>query len=339
MGAFSMLSGLAKQFWPPSPSFTEANIPNGSQKGKVFMVTGGNSGLGYELCKILITSGATVYMATRSKERAEEAIKSIIDTVSDTPERGQLHFIHLDLADLASVRTAAKEFAQKENKLDILWNNGGIGANAVKYGERTKQDLEILMGIHCVGALLFSELLVPQLKAAAVQGAPSRVVWLTTVLVDTSAPKNGIEFPAVETGYEARMDNYAASKAGVWMLAREFARRHKEEGIISVALNPGSLETGSFRGTPSIMMFLMRITILHKPIYGAYTMLYAGLSPEVTIDNSGIFIYPWGRLVSDRDVIRKDILHAEKSTDDGGLGLAAQLWEWCQSKWDVESEH
>ncbi|KAK6189314.1 hypothetical protein LQW54_013394 [Pestalotiopsis sp. IQ-011] len=230
MEAFNMLSGLATQFLPPSPSFIEANIPNGSQKGKVFVVTGGNSELGYGLCKILITSGATVYMATRSKVRKSSRGYQVDYRLGPRhPRKRPAQFSHLDLADLALVRTAANEFAQKENELDILWNNGRIGANAVKYGERTKQDLEILMGIHCVGALLFSELLVPQLKAAAVQGAPSRVVWLATVLVDTSAPKNGTEFPAVETGYEARMNNYAAPKAGVWMLTGEFAKRHREE--------------------------------------------------------------------------------------------------------------
>ncbi|KAM0818261.1 putative Oxidoreductase [Seiridium cardinale] len=302
------------------------------------MVTGGNSALGYELCKILFQSGATVYMVTRSKERVETAFKSIRGSNPDTSGTGQLKFIHLDLADIASVRTAARQFAQEESKLDALWNNGGIGANAVQYGERTKQDLEILMGIHCVGALLFTELLIPELKAASVQGTPSRVAWLTTILVDTSAPKNGVEFPGVDTGYEARMENYAASKAGVWILCREFAKRHKEDGIISVALNPGSLETGSFRGTPRITMFLMRLAILHKPIYGAYTMLYAGLSPEVTIETSGIFIYPWGRLVQDSDVVRQDILQAAKGKEEGGLGLGPKLWAWCESKWNIQSE-
>ncbi|KAK6220540.1 hypothetical protein LQW54_001985 [Pestalotiopsis sp. IQ-011] len=330
------IGGIATQFWPPRPGFTEANVPRGSQTGKVFMVTGGNSGLGFELAKILFQSGATVYMATRSKERAETAFQAIKDSYSDKSGTGQLKFIQLDLADLVSVRAAAQQFSQEENKLDALWNNGGIGANAVKFGDRTKQDLEILMGIHCVGALLFTELLVPQLKAASATGTPPRVIWLTTILVDTSAPKNGVEFPGVETGYKARMDNYAASKAGVWILCREFAKRHKEDGIISVALNPGSLETGSFNGTPWITMFLMRLTILHKPIYGGYTMLYAGLSPEITMDNSGIFIYPWGRLVQDSAVVRQDILHAAKDEKEGGLGFGSKLWEWCVSKWNIQ---
>ncbi|KAK6082460.1 putative short-chain dehydrogenase [Seiridium cupressi] len=183
------IGGIATQFWPPRPGFTEVNISRASQAGKVFMVTGGNSGLGYEL--VLPPSG------------------------------------------LPLTNRAGGE------KLDTLWNNGGIGANAFQYGDRTEQDLEIL-------------------TAAPVQGTPSRVAWLTTILVDTSAAKNGVEFPSVDTSFGARMENYAASKAGVWVLRREFAKRHKVDGIISVALNPGSLETGSFGGTPRITMFLMR---------------------------------------------------------------------------------
>jgi hypothetical protein len=55
------------QTWPPKPTFTEANVPPGSQTGRVFIVTGGNTGIGFELCKILFNSGATIYMASRSK--------------------------------------------------------------------------------------------------------------------------------------------------------------------------------------------------------------------------------------------------------------------------------
>ncbi|KAI0023105.1 NAD(P)-binding protein [Xylariomycetidae sp. FL0641] len=338
MGLLNNIKAVSTQFWPPPPGFTEANVPSGSQEGKVFVVTGGNSGLGYELCKILFRSGATVYMATRSKERAESAIQSIRNAHHPNASVGQLKFIHLDLADLGSVRNAARQVAQEQTKVDVLWNNGGIGANAVKYGDQTALGLEILMGIHCVGALLFTELLLPQLRAAAVEGRPSRVVWLTSVLVDTSAPKHGVDLSALEFGIEGRVANYAASKAAVWMLARDFADRHKDDGVISLILNPGSLETGSFRGTPRIAMLLMKLTILHKPIYGAYTMLYAGLAPEIGPKHNGIFIFPWGRLVTDQDVARQDILHAMKRVEDGGLGYGGRLRRWCESKWALASE-
>ncbi|KAI1307123.1 NAD(P)-binding protein [Xylaria venustula] len=334
MGPLAKIRSISTQFWPPSPPITEKDIASGAHRGKVFVVTGGNAGIGYELCKILHRGGATIYMATRSKERAEEAIQSIHKSYPENIETGTLKFLHLDLSDLVSVRTAASQFAQQETKLHVLWNNAGIGANAVKYGQRTAQGSEILMGIHCVGALLFTQLLIPQLKvAAATDGVPARVVWLSTILVDTSAPRDGVDLASIDSGIQDRIPNYAASKAGAWMLSREFARRYESDGILSVTLNPGSLDAGSFKGTPPVAMLLMKLTILHKPIFGAYTMLYAGLSPDIKRENNGIFIYPWGRLVPDHAVVRQDILHAMKSEEDGGLGLGEKLWQWCEGKW------
>lgn len=63
------LSSMMTQFWPPPPTFTEKDVP--SQEGRVFIVTGGNQGVGYELIKMLYPTGAVIYMASRSPERAE----------------------------------------------------------------------------------------------------------------------------------------------------------------------------------------------------------------------------------------------------------------------------
>lgn len=67
MASLTRLRSFITQFWPHGPTFTEADVPMGSQAGRVFIVTGGNAGIGYELCQILFGTGATVYMATRSK--------------------------------------------------------------------------------------------------------------------------------------------------------------------------------------------------------------------------------------------------------------------------------
>lgn len=328
------LRSLITQFWPPRPTFTDADIPRGSQAGRVFMVTGGNAGIGYELCRILVGTGATVYMATRSKARAEASTQSIKSSYKEPGVMtGQLKFLHLDLSDLSSVRDAARRFAQEENKLDVLWNNAGIGPNAVEYGVRTAQDLELFMGVHCVGALLLAELLLPQLRAAASSEIPSRVVWLTSILVDTSAPRDGVNFAVLETGTRDQTTNYAASKAGAWVLGREFGRRHALDGVLSVVMNPGNLDAGSFKGTPRFAMFMMRVLWLQTPVFGAYTELFAGLSPEVTRDTNGNFIFPWGRLVPDSSIVRQDVLKAAESEELDGLGYGKKLWEWCETKW------
>ncbi|KAI1122428.1 hypothetical protein F5Y10DRAFT_254116 [Nemania abortiva] len=322
------------QSWPPKPTFT--SVPPGSQEGRVFIVTGGNTGIGFDLCKLLFPSGATIYMATRSKDKAEEAIKAIESNIPEGRHgRGQLKFLQLDLCDLKSVKAAAEEFARLEPKLDVLWNNAGAGANVLKYGERTAQDLEVYMGLHCVGTLLFTQLLLPQLKAAAAGADPgtTRVVWTASGLMDESAPPNGVDFSVLKDGVKDRVTNYAASKAGTWFLAREFGRRYGSDGILSVTLNPGNLRAGSFKGTPALVYFILNIILLYDPIFGAYTNIFAGLSPDLKIEHNGTYVIPWGRRRPDNEITRKDIVKAMAPESEGGLGYAKKFWEWCEEQW------
>ncbi|KAI0424824.1 hypothetical protein F5Y09DRAFT_323399 [Xylaria sp. FL1042] len=324
------------QTYPPAPQFT--SVPPGSQKGRVFIVTGGNTGIGFEICKLLFPSGAIIYMASRSKNKAEEAIKTIEAGIPEGTEgRGQLKFLHLDLSDLKSVKATAESFASQESKLDVLWNNAGIGANVLKFGERTAQDLEVFMGVHCVATLLFTQLLLPQLKAAVAAAGPSgagqtRVIWTASGLVDNSAPPNGVDFSVLDRGFENRVTNYGASKAGTWYLGREFARRNDD--ILSVTLNPGNLKAGSFNGTAAPIYFTLSLLgMIHDPVYGGYTNLYAGLSPDLKIEHNGTYVIPWGRRRPDSEIMRKDILKAMALESEGGLGYAKKFWEWCEEQW------
>ncbi|KFY49848.1 hypothetical protein V495_00425 [Pseudogymnoascus sp. VKM F-4514 (FW-929)] len=331
MGSFFK---LRSQCFPPKPTFTEKDVP--SQRGKVFIVTGGNSGIGFELCRMLYGTGATIYMAARSKERASEAIKSITDA-SPAPETpGTIKFLSLDLNDLSSVKSAAATFAQAEDKLDILWNNAGMGANRVQPGARTAQGFEAMVGIHCIATLLFTQLLLPQLRAAvsASENTPGsvRVVWTASLLVETMAPPKGIEFENLATGTSDRVRNYAVSKAGTWMLGRELARRWGKMGILSVVQNPGNLRAQSYDGTPAFTMLFIK-PMLHEPRFGGYTELFAGLSPEVTLQQNGAYVIPWGRIQEDEECSRKDIVEAMTPKEEGGFGYDGRLWEWCEEQW------
>lgn len=69
--------------------------------------------------------------------------------------------------------------------------------------------------------------------------------------------------------------------------------------------------------------------LLHDARKGAYTELWAGLAPDLTMDNSGGYIIPWGRVHS---APREDLLSALKSVEDGGTGRARDFWEWCEKK-------
>lgn len=112
--------------------------------------------------------------------KAEAVIKTITEASTSKNTSGKVKFLHLDLNDLLVVKAAAESFAQQEDKLEVLWNNAGTGANAVTIGQRTAQDFEPMIGMHCIATLLFTKLLLPQLRAAVAASGGSgktRVIW------------------------------------------------------------------------------------------------------------------------------------------------------------------
>lgn len=247
---------------------------------------------------------------------------------------GQLKFLELDLNDLESVKRAAATFGQQESRLHVLWNNAGTGANMVDPGSKTAQGFEAMVGMHCIATLLFTKLLLAQLQATAGLETPgsTRVVWTSSFLAEGGSPPNGVDFKSLAEGTKDRIRNYAVSKAGTWMLCREWAQRYGGDGIVSVVQNPGNLKAGSYAGTPAITMFLIS-PLLHEARFGAYTGLYAGLSSDISLENNGAYIIPWGRIREDKDCPRKDILKAMLPLEEGGLGYSAKLWQWCEEQW------
>jgi NAD(P)-dependent dehydrogenase (short-subunit alcohol dehydrogenase family) len=269
------------------------------------------------------------------------AIKAIVDEAKPASTNGTLKFLQLDLNDLESVKAAAASFAKQESKLDVLWNNAGLGANRVEPGTRTAQGIEAMVGIHCVATLLFTTLLLPQLRAAAAADrstsrdgvARTRVLWVSSGMAENNTPQYGIDWDDLDRSTD-RIKNYSVSKAGIWFLGREFAQRHANDGILSLPVNPGNLKTDSWIGAPAALMWVFNRVLLYDPIYGSYTLLYAGLSPDLRMEHSGQHIIQWGRIHPDDEVSpRTDLIHAMKTVDEGGLGYATKLWEWCETKW------
>jgi NAD(P)-dependent dehydrogenase (short-subunit alcohol dehydrogenase family) len=119
--------------------------------------------------------------------------------------------------------------------------------------------------------------------------------------------------------------NYAQSKAGNIYLASEFAKRHGKDGIVSVSWNPGNLKTELQRHTDLFQKTAMR-PLLYPAKNGAYTELYAAASPDLTVADGGQFIAPFGRKFEPRLDIKKGL----KEKSDGGSGVGAQFWDWCE---------
>ncbi|OCL04451.1 NAD(P)-binding protein [Glonium stellatum] len=297
------------QFFPPSPDLTERNLP--SQKGKVFIVTGGASGVGFELATILFHAGGKVYIAGRSESNAQQSIDKIKSGTHDISSVGELEHLHLELDDLSTIKSSAETFMKKEPKLDVLWNNAGVSMAPI--GSKSAQGHELHIATNCLGPFLFTQLLLPTLKAAAHDAPPAsvRVVWTSSQTLD--AP------PADKTKL------YVASKAGNWFLGSEMARAPAPHGILSVTQNPGNLKTNLLRHAP--WMKYVSYPLLYQPKFGAYTELWAGLAQDLTVEGNGSYVIPWGRIHS---APRKDLLDALKSVEEGGTGRAREFWEWCE---------
>jgi NAD(P)-dependent dehydrogenase (short-subunit alcohol dehydrogenase family) len=174
------------QFFPLVPPLTEKNLL--SQKGKVFIVTVGFLGIGFELTKILFNAGVKVYIAGHLKDAVKKAIEEI--KAASTTTSDELKFLFLDLGDLPTIKPAVDYFIAYEKRLDVLWNNAGV--RLVK--GKTKQGFEATVGINCVGPFLLTQLILPILEATAANTAASqgstRVVWTSSNVVE-KAPKGG----------------------------------------------------------------------------------------------------------------------------------------------------
>lgn len=282
------MSSFWTQTFPPKPQYTDANVSD--LTGHVYIVTGSNTGIGKELARILYAKNAKVYIAARSEQKAEAAIEDI--ATSAPTSKGSLIFLSLDLSDLNHVKTAAENFLAREQKLNVLFNNAGLMATDPL--TRTVQGYEMALGVNCVGTFLFTKLLTPTLVSTA-KTAPSgsvRVIWLSSFGLELFAkPAVGISLDNLDYHIPtAPTDRYGISKCGSWAQGVEFARRHKGDGIISLPINPGNLTSELARDQPATLKIAARV-LGYPPPMGACTELWAGLSPEVTLENSG----SWGK--------------------------------------------
>lgn len=312
----SALSSFWHQsFFLPQPTLTESNLPN--QLGRVAIITGGYAGVGFELAKIIYQRNGTVYIAGRNSLKAGAAISKIQTAHPDS--KGRLEFLQLDLSDLSTIKGSAKDFLKREQRLDVLTNNAGVGQPPA--GSTSAQGYELQMATNCLGPFLFTKLLLPVLRSTP--GA--RVTWAGSLTIDMSSPSGGITLN--ETGAFVlhptdTPTNYGASKAGNLFLASELARRYPE-GLQVNAFNPGNLRTELTRHLPGFVRWLLSVTMLYPAVYGGYTELFAGWSEEAgKPEHNGGYVIPWGRFGD----VRKDV--QQELGKEGGV--AEKFWEWCE---------
>ena len=260
--------------------FTANDVP--SQQGRRVLITGANSGVGYEAALELARQGAEIILPARSLDKANEAITRIRQQVP----AAQLTPAILDLASMASVRAFAAFIQQKfpGESLDLLINNAGV--MAVPKRELTVDGYERQFATNYLGPFLLTALLYPHLKLQS----GTRIVTVSS----SASNMAKIEFDNLqsERAYSPMFGAYSQSKLADLIFQQELQRRLTASGspILSTGAHPGYAITNlQTSGPAGVLPLAMRIgmTVL-KPFasqdaaHGALPTLYAAVSSEVT---------------------------------------------------------
>ncbi|MGH8455589.1 MAG: oxidoreductase [Stenotrophobium sp.] len=255
--------------------------------GKIAIVTGANSGLGYETALGLASAGAQVILACRDRAKTEAAMNQIR---KEAPQ-ANLEFMQLDLGDLASVRAFAQKFSAGHPKLDLLCNNAGLMALPLR---RTKDGFEMQIGTNHLGHFALTGLLLPKLQSTP--GA--RVATMSS-----GFHKPGkIRFDDLNWNKcYSKWPAYFQSKLANLLFMFELQRRFEKHGInaISVGAHPGYAATNLQKAGPEMensgfgkaLMHFANTYIAQPAPRGALPMLCAATSAEV---NGGDYIGPDG---------------------------------------------
>lgn len=267
--------------------WTTDNIPD--QSGKTIIVTGANSGLGYETTLALAQKGAHVIMACRNMEKGQRAH----DEVKQHAPDASLDLMKLDLGDLASVREFAAAFREKYDALDVLINNAGLMAIPRR---ETKDGFEMQLGVNHLGHFALTGLLLDMI----INTPNSRVVTVTS-----GANYFGkIHFDDLQlTNNYSRYGAYGQSKLANVLFAFELQRRLEAAGAdtISNTAHPGyantELQDTSAAHSGSKVEEFIYTQIMDRvgqsAAMGALPQLYAATAPEA---KGGAFYGPDGFL-------------------------------------------
>ena len=244
-------------------NWTTEQIP--SQKNRIVIVTGANSGIGYETAKALAAKGATVVMACRNLDKANEAAAEIRKTVSDA----DLDIIPLDLADLSSVRKFATLFNAKYSKLDLLINNAGVMVPPLT---KTKDGFELQFGANHLGHFALTNLLLEKIMATP----KARIVNVSSGVHHQG--KLDFENLNAEKGYAA-WGAYAQSKLANLLFTLELNQRLAavNSDAIATAAHPGWTLTGLQNG---VALWASRLLGQQAPM-GALPTLYAATAADM----------------------------------------------------------
>jgi NAD(P)-dependent dehydrogenase (short-subunit alcohol dehydrogenase family) len=265
--------------------WTEASIPDLS--GMTAVVTGANTGLGFETARMLAAHGAAVVLACRDMGKAEDASRQIAAVVPGAAAST----LHLDLSSLASVRSAAGTLRSRHGRIDLLINNAG---GIIRQYGKTEDGFERTLATNHLGPFAFTGLVMDLLRAAP--GA--RIVTVSSV----GHRRGVIRFEDLQSERGYRFQHaYFQSKLANLMFTYELQRRLEVAGaaVIAVAAHPGNAHTQFGRDLPAVARMVLSprarpvtFWLLQSAPIGALSIVRAAVDSEAA---GGDYYGPPGR--------------------------------------------
>lgn len=291
--------------------WSEAHIAD--QHGRVALITGANSGIGFEAARALAQRGAHVVLACRSPERAADAEARIHQLAPSAT----VEALRLDLSDLDSIDAAANEFATRHDRLDLLINNAGL---AMLTRSTTAQGFESQYGVNHLGHFALTAKLLPALLA--VEG--SRVVTISSY-VHRLGRMDFDDLHGVRR-YSAS-GAYAQSKLANLLFTAELSRRLEaaRTTTTAVAAHPGASATNLGHDNPGPLSAAFRTArpllerFLQSPADGALPTLRAATDPAAMGND---FYGPLGRFETSGSAAK--VTRSRRARDEDA---ARHLWQ------------
>ena len=295
--------------------WTEGDI--GDQTGRTILITGANSGIGYETARALTQRGAHVVLGCRTRNKADEAVARI----DASNPSGTTEILEMDLADLDSVADAAARFASGHERLDVLINNAGLMATPKQL---TAQGFEMQFGVNHLGHFALTGHLMEMLIASG----PARVVSISSQghrpgkihFDDINSEKKYSPWPA-----------YFQSKLANLLFIRELQRRLAlaDSEVIAVAAHPGVSNTNLGHETSGMLGSMMKWS---RPVFDRFVSQSAAMGSLPTlraaVDASvegGDYFGPDGFGEQRGHPVKVD--SSKRAKDDAS---ASRLWELSQ---------
>lgn len=271
--------------------------------GKVCIVTGANSGLGYQVTKELAKRNGTVLMICRNQERGEEAMNKLQEETGSNTLELQI----LDVSRPGAVRDFVRDYITSGRRLDVLIHNAGA---LLAERTETSDGLEMTFATHTLGPFLMTEYLLPVLE----QSAPSRVITVTSGGMYTQ--QLDVDNLQSKKKYDG-MKAYSQQKRAQVDLIQYWAHKYENRGVTFNCVHPGWTRTP---GTQASLPKWFNKLDLRNVEQGADTIVWLAAAEKVKNET--------GKLWFDREEqrVNMSLAHTQSSPRD-----VERLYEYCSS--------